>query len=200
MSATKQQEREALAKIKEIVAGLGENSYVGTALQECFSDAEQNIENDWALSMYDRWQYAEQHYETEKAAANEARAEIARLEAENKRLAEMAEREQEWKPYEDDRNVSESEYQALAKTGDTKVLSDAAAAELIHQEFGFDINKIEIVRTVNTYEINRHRQLRKVGELKREALYNATDWNYIRFNVCGWFYEMKNGELRQFID
>ena len=68
MNATKQQEREALAKIKEIVAGLGENSYVGTALRECFSDAEQNIENDWALSMYDRWQYAEQQNETEKAA------------------------------------------------------------------------------------------------------------------------------------
>ena len=114
MNATKQQEREALAKIKEIVAGLGENSYVGTALRECFTDAEQNIENDWALSMYDRWQYAEQHYETEKAAANEARAEIARLEAENKRLAAQVEREQEWKPYEDDRNVSEAEYQDLA--------------------------------------------------------------------------------------
>ena len=92
MNATKKQEREALAKIKEIVAELGENSYVGTALQGCFPDAEQNIENDWALSMYDRWQYAEQNYETEKAAANEARAEIARLEAENKRLAAQVDR------------------------------------------------------------------------------------------------------------
>lgn len=200
MNATKQQEREALAKIKEIVAGLGENSYVGTALCGCFDDAEQNIENDWALSMYDRWQYAEHNLELEKAKTKELEDAKKKLEIDNKRLAAQVEREQEWKSYEDDRNVSESEYQDLAKVGDTKVLSDAEAAELIHQEFGFDINKIEIVRTVNTYEINRHRQLRKVGELKREALYNATDWNYIRFNVCGWFYEMKNGELRQFID
>ena len=28
------------------------------------------------------------------------------------------------------------------------------------------------------------------------ALYNATDWNYIRFNVCGWSYEMQDGNLR----
>lgn len=52
--ATKEQERKALEKIKEIVAGLGDDSYVGTALKGCFEIAEQNIENDFGDSMMDR--------------------------------------------------------------------------------------------------------------------------------------------------
>lgn len=57
--ATKQQEREALEKIKAIVATLGPCSYVGTALEGCLEDAEVNIENDFGDSMKARWQEAE---------------------------------------------------------------------------------------------------------------------------------------------
>ena len=57
--ATKQQEREALEKIKAIVATLGPRSYVGTALDGCLVDAEVNIENDFGDSMKARWQDAE---------------------------------------------------------------------------------------------------------------------------------------------
>lgn len=57
--ATKQQEREALEKIKAIVATLGPRSYVGTALDGCLEDAEVNIENDFGDSMKARWQEAE---------------------------------------------------------------------------------------------------------------------------------------------
>ena len=49
--ATKQQERKALAQIIEIVEGLGENSYIGTAFDGCFEIAKDNIENDFACSM-----------------------------------------------------------------------------------------------------------------------------------------------------
>lgn len=52
--ATKQQEREALEKIKAIVESLGPDSYIGTALEGCFEIAEQNIENDFACSMKQR--------------------------------------------------------------------------------------------------------------------------------------------------
>lgn len=198
MIATKQQEREALEKIKAIVAELGENSYVGTALRGCFEDAEENIANDFALSMYDRWQSAEYKYETEKAKAKELTIEVEKLTKQNELLTEKLEREEEWKPYNDALNVSEADYQKLAASSGTKVLSDEEAASLIHREFGFDFKYIEIIHTVNVYEINRHNALRKVGELKREALYNATDWNYIRFDVCGWSYEMQDGNLRKF--
>ena len=57
--ATKAQEREALEKIKAIVATLGPRSYVGTALDGCLVDAEVNIENDFGDSMKARWQDAE---------------------------------------------------------------------------------------------------------------------------------------------
>lgn len=52
--ATKQQEREALEKIKAIVESLGPDSYIGTALDGCFEIAEENIENDFACSMKQR--------------------------------------------------------------------------------------------------------------------------------------------------
>ncbi len=51
VSATKEQERETLEKIKEMIAELGPQSYLATAFEGCFEDAEQNIEDDAAYSM-----------------------------------------------------------------------------------------------------------------------------------------------------
>lgn len=59
MMATKEQERKAVEQIRKIVAGLGEDSYVGTALDGCLEIAEENIENDFACSMKQRWEAAE---------------------------------------------------------------------------------------------------------------------------------------------
>lgn len=47
---TKEQERKALAQIRKIVDGLGENSYLSFAFEGCFEKAEQNIEYDFACS------------------------------------------------------------------------------------------------------------------------------------------------------
>lgn len=58
LPATKQQEREALAAIKAIVDSLGPQSYLATAFDGCFEDAENNIDDDAAYSMKDRWQTA----------------------------------------------------------------------------------------------------------------------------------------------
>lgn len=55
---TKEQERKALAQIRKIVESLGENSYVGTAFEGCFRDAEDNIEDDAAYSMKSRYETA----------------------------------------------------------------------------------------------------------------------------------------------
>ena len=60
--ATKDQERDALAKIKKIVEGLGPQSYLATAFEGCFQDAEDNIENDFAFSMASR--YESEHEKT----------------------------------------------------------------------------------------------------------------------------------------
>lgn len=85
---TKEQERKALEQIRKIVAGLGEDSYIGTAFEGCFEDAETNIENDWALSMNGRWQDAEQKIEQYKDIRD-------RLVEENKELKERAEEAEE---------------------------------------------------------------------------------------------------------
>lgn len=60
--ATKAQELEALEKIKAIVETLGPQSYLATAFEGCFDDAESNIENDFGDSMKARWKSAEQRY------------------------------------------------------------------------------------------------------------------------------------------
>lgn len=54
MTATKEQERKALAQIKKIVESLGEDSYIATAFEGCFEIAESNIDNDFADSLYHR--------------------------------------------------------------------------------------------------------------------------------------------------
>lgn len=60
---TKEQERKALAQVKKIVDSLGEQSYLGTAFDGCFQDAETNIECDFAFSMKSRWESAEEKVE-----------------------------------------------------------------------------------------------------------------------------------------
>ena len=69
---TKDQERKALEKIRKIVEGLGENSYIATAFDGCFEIASDNIENDFACSM--------------KQQLEEAEKKVTSLEKENARL------------------------------------------------------------------------------------------------------------------
>lgn len=52
--ATKRNERETLEIIRQLVADLGEQSYLATAFQGCFEIAEENIENDFGDSLRDR--------------------------------------------------------------------------------------------------------------------------------------------------
>ncbi len=59
MMATKEQERKALAQIRKIVDGLGEDSYIGMAFEGCYEIAEENIDNDFGCSMKQRWESAE---------------------------------------------------------------------------------------------------------------------------------------------
>ena len=98
---TKEQERKALAQIKKIVDSLGENSYVATAFEGCFEDAEYNIENDFACSMKQRAESAEKkaaRLEAEnsslkadlKSATEKAAKKQAELEEKNKKLEVLA--------------------------------------------------------------------------------------------------------------
>lgn len=135
--ATKQQERDALEKIRKIVEQLGPDSYLAAAFEGCFSLAAENIENDWAGSMADRAHRAEKRaaeledklaesvkdYEAAHAAAHavaeEKDAEIAKLKAQLKQLQETA----RW-------NGQRCDEEATA-AGEAQRRAEAAEAEVI---------------------------------------------------------------------
>lgn len=88
VTATKDQEREALEKIKAIVEALGPDSYIGTALEGCFEIAERNIENDFACSMKRRAEAAEHK-------AEELEKKVSALELDNRDLRLAIKKEKE---------------------------------------------------------------------------------------------------------
>jgi hypothetical protein len=51
MIATKEQERKTLEQIRQLIADLGENSYLSTSFTGFFELAKINIDNDWACTM-----------------------------------------------------------------------------------------------------------------------------------------------------
>lgn len=131
----------------------------------------------------------------QQKAAKEAEATEKRI----KELEDRLERELEWKPYEDTSNVQQADYTRLQTAGGTRTLTDDEAKDLLYDWYGFAKEKIKIHRTIPQYEVNRHRQLRKVGEIDRAPLYNATDWNYIRFDCGCMSYELQNDNLRPYL-
>lgn len=74
--ATKEQELKALEKIRKIVEDLGEGSYIGTAFEGCFEIAEDNIGNDFACSMKQRWEAAEKEADHFRQLAGQLRTEL----------------------------------------------------------------------------------------------------------------------------
>ena len=56
---TKNDERKALEQIKKIIEKLGEDSYIAVAFEGCFEIAEENIDNDMACSMKQRYDMAD---------------------------------------------------------------------------------------------------------------------------------------------
>lgn len=60
MIASKEEERKALEKIRQIVERLGPDSYVAAAFDGCFEMAEENITNDWGISVKEKLEYKDQ--------------------------------------------------------------------------------------------------------------------------------------------
>jgi predicted phage-related endonuclease len=116
-------------------------------------------------------------------------------------LKQQLEREQEWKPidYEATGNLKQSEYAKLANASCPRIMTDEEAKDLLYDWYGFAKEKVTIHHEIDKLEVNRHRALRKVGTISREPLYNATDWNYIRFDCGCMSYELINDNLRPFV-
>lgn len=192
---TKQQEREALAKIREIIASLGEGSYVGTAFEGCDRLAEDNIAFDAAFSMKYRAETAERCEDELRGRLKDLEKKLAETEEKSWRLEKELEKEQEWMPWTSKRAVSQENYDRLRYSG--REMSDEEAIAWISDEFGFAKENIRIYRSMTTYEINRQGELRQVGTIDRRPLYDATDWYYVLFSVKGFMYEAYNGDFTQ---
>lgn len=130
---------------------------------------------------------------------NAAEKDVKALEEKIAKLEAALEREEEWKPFADGQNYQQDRYDELKNAGGTRVMTDEEAKDLLYDWYGFAREKIKIYHAVPAYEVNRHRQLRKVGEVERLPLYNATDWNYIRFDCGCMTYELINDDLRPFV-
>ena len=129
-----------------------------------------------------------------EAEKHEALSELKLAREKAAKLEDQLEREQEWKPYIDTDNYPQERYDELRKAG--RVMTDDEAKEILYDWYGFAKEKITILHSVPKFEVNRHRQLRKVGEIERLPLYEATDWNYIRFDCGCMRYELVNDQLR----
>jgi predicted RNase H-like nuclease (RuvC/YqgF family) len=85
---TKQQERDALQKIREILETLDADGYVRTAFDGVLDIAETNIENDWACSL-------KEQVESARAGESDWKEKYGRtledLRAANSRIAEIEE-------------------------------------------------------------------------------------------------------------
>lgn len=196
---TKAQEREALEKIKNMVAELGKNSYVGTAFEGCFELAEENIEYDAAFSMKELLDTAKSNVESLKETLAKTAKELTEANKKIERLTEELDRELEWQDYEFEDNVKQADYDNLVTSDGTRFLTDEEAKNLLYDWYGFAKEKTTIIHEVNTYQINRHRRLRRTGTVKRLPAYNATDWNYIRFDCGMMTYELQDDNLRFFV-
>lgn len=123
--------------------------------------------------------------------------EVVKLQNQVLKLQRSLDKELEWKPAEHTgTNLSQKGYEDLRMSGG--ILTDAEAIDYIHREFGFDPAMIVLKKEVCTYEVNKYRRLRKSEEYEREPLYFSSDWNYIRFDCGGYFYEVVNGELEKY--
>lgn len=110
-------------------------------------------------------------------------------------LEAKLDRELEWKPWTNKDAVDQERYDHLRRVGHE--MSEDEAKDWIAGEWGFDRTKIRICRKMKTFERNRHSMLRQVGEIERDPYYDATDWYYVFFRVCGMEYEAYNGTLTQ---
>lgn len=120
----KETERAFLNEIKEILEGLGKNSYCAMAFEGCVEDAEENIDNDFAVSMKGRWQ-------TEcKAHENIRKSLTEKVNAQGQRIAELEAELQEARRMEGQARKEAAEAKIALEKAKEKILPDNVAAEL----------------------------------------------------------------------
>ena len=119
----------------------------------------------------------------------------------SRHILKFVNRELDWHPAEHTgTNMKQKEYQKLLECYTSEVLSDEEAVKRISELFGFMPDRIQILHEVQTFEVNKYNRQRVKDTYQREPLYDATDWNYIRFDCAGNQWELINGELLAYED
>ena len=98
--------------------------------------------------------------------------------------------------------MESAQYQRLLESGsDDHFCWHDNPVDFINDECGFEKERIRIIDKIAVYEINRYGRYRTKGWEYRRPVYDATDWNYICFEVIGtgMTYEFVNGMLHAFL-
>lgn len=159
-----------------------------------------------ADGLAERIQEEANELEAEKAQqayfeVRELKADLDKMRMDRNRLKDQLDRELDWHPAEHTgTNMKQKEYQKLLECYTSEVLSDEEAVKRISELFGFMPDRIQILHEVQTFEVNKYNRQRVKDTYQREPLYDATDWNYIRFDCAGNQWELINGELLAYED
>lgn len=134
-----------------------------------------------------------------EARLNAQQKENEELQAQIEKLKAQLDAELEWTLCKSaGTQMKQRDYVELRENGFTKVMTDEEAADYIAEELGFNVKRVKIIHTVETFEVNKHQRMRVAETYDREPLYSATDWNYVRFNVNGIEYEYIDGQLEMY--
>ena len=147
-------------------------------------------------------QLREENEKMKAQIATMREAEVRML-TENLELRIALDKEQEWELSDSSgTHMEQRAYECLDRGG--YEMTDDAAKMWIHDNFGFDAKMVVIRHEASTMKVNRHGQLRVAETFHRHPIYEATDSNYVRFDmqVRGAMYswEIVNGELKEYIE
>lgn len=120
----KDTERAFLNEIKEILEGLGPDSYCAWAFEGCVEDAEENISNDFAVSMRGRWENEREAHEKTRKSLTE------KLNEQGQRIAELEAEVQKARQMEAQARKEAAEDKIALEKAKEKILPDNVAAEL----------------------------------------------------------------------
>lgn len=121
---SKDTEREYLGRIKNILDALGPNSYCAMAFDGCIADAEENIDNDSAVSMKGRWQTERKAHENIRKSLTE------KVNAQGQRIAELEAELQNARRMEGQARKEVAEFKIALEDTKKKILPANIAAEL----------------------------------------------------------------------
>lgn len=120
----KETERALLNEIKEILEGLGPDSYCATAFDGCIADAEKNIDSDFSVSMKGRLQSERKAHENTRKSLTE------KVNAQGQRIAELEAELQKARRMEGQARKEAAEFKIALEKAKEKILPDNIAAEL----------------------------------------------------------------------